>query len=1810
MTTKIELPTWSNEATTFKEWERKLVEYLTAIGDDELLDKKNKPNMDENQPLPECTTEAAWLARCAKHSQNVLLASYCGLEMTSGAVKKLKEGDLDEDALAMCLRKVKRHNAKIEKMEDKLDEWPERTKKLVAKIKISIRANVTVRRAIENIATDEDELYNILEKLKERFGDKMDVQKANCLMQHCFLMFQSGCNAEEWTEIVKESMELVIKQYGDTIPVEVLTAVLFEANLRHFTCFETVCSQLAAMDEPKESESAFDNKAKMFVRALAHQGKIEIDSGDMQVAVFAMLKQALKADNKKTAPAIGGLGKQKLGRGRNRQSNPGGASEGINAFFATAQGTDNYGTQYQKGGKGKGPGGFGVNPNKPHGSCGRCWKPGHFARECNADAPHPEASDQRSLAQIKDAKAAWAGRTHQANVAQHELGGVPNSADSGSRFFNGMDVQKMFDFAKQNPEAFGLQTKVTGAVLHSAMVGDKFVPDDAEQQRRLKRPLGQKRMRPKRDPERAVELWLDSGASENLAPLDAAEAATRMQQKVDLEKVATADSNAEPLEVRMRGTLFGKCKVEKGHNKAVDLEFRGVAGLGKWLWSVPDLYRKGALVQFAEPGLGGSFVQLKNSEERIPIEFVDAKYFRVLIDIDDTVRLSYRQKQEVNFRTSCLAAGVSDRILAQTQRLGMARNFKFHTDVTHGADETSLLVNGQTPPAPKENQWRPHQVGALTYFDVAHIGAKWSKNSYSKYMLTARDAAGNFRRRYYLPSQRALANIVKRHRNFVMRKGFCFASIIADNEFDTELMDEVSAQTPCFDTNFSPPYAHVKVAEADIKAWRLRVRQVMKNARSDPKSKVQIKHWPYASECITDIENMLYCEQSPAQTPWESMMREQPDWSIAQVPLCRMWFFVYPNLRQSAPFADRRAEGIFAGISLTSSSYKILNIATGRLILRPFAACVTREPQEVFDYADTIKAAETLLMSNQNPYTGNDRRFMFETDETDLDNFAEMSRGNDPECYQLGPKFQMPNADNEDDFDYDESDADDADPGEPDSDEGEPNEDEPTLRRTGKESKSGYITARTLAMAGKTQAQAVKSQYQKNGEQKNYTQSDLNYDLKTGILCWSTHDSESDGEEDEHEADWVEVVGSKRREPKREKKRAVSTIMYGMLAQTLRANTEAAMFAEAVVGAGDRDMQASPIKGEAEQLPKLVDAISGKHLKQEITVDMTDAARFGKEQCEELRKSVLQCFIADLDTAVKEPGSYEAGLKDPQQRQHWLDGDGVERKRLIDFEAYDPVPYSEAAASGEYIGHILRIIRIKEVTEHGSVIEREYKVRYAYDESRDPNESNVEHFAAVLRSQTSRLLNLKACNKGKRVLRGDLVSAFLHVMADKPFYTRFPKGHPDEFCNGVRQAMKWRKLLYGKGNASRGLWHDIAAYLLCLGFTQEVAVDQCLFVHKERQIDFGLYVDDIEASADDEQLQWLKDRFAERYEIKWLGFNSKNCNESSEKSKTFVGIRTEIDHVNQIVTQDQTQLIRKAAVRFEWDEHRKRFSPPVHNEPFPKLEEGKTVEAKFHKRFRSKTGFLAHVAVQTRPDVLEHAVRAARRLNDPVPECEKYVDEVLQFLFSTMDQQLVFHCTQDLGSTLLMASDAALADTADARSTTGWISLCAGAAWSWAVETLRLVVLSSTEAEYCGAANACKEVLAQKQLFKAFQLDFPEQYPVLLDNQSAIALACGPSSHHQRTKHIATKYHYQRQLLLQGIVRFQHQATQVQIADILTKDLGGKAHRRHRDVIFGKTAIEIIANKLPDSYKMYLTRHNGELKKNAQAIRLAQARAK
>jgi hypothetical protein len=60
---------------------------------------------------------------------------------------------------------------------------------------------------------------------------------------------------------------------------------------------------------------------------------------------------------------------------------------------------------------------------------------------------------------------------------------------------------------------------------------------------------------------------------------------------------------------------------------------------------------------------------------------------------------------------------------------------------------------------------------------------------------------------------------------------------------------------------------------------------------------------------------------------------------------------------------------------------------------------------------------------------------------------------------------------------------------------------------------------------------------------------------------------------------------------------------------------------------------------------------------------------------------------------------------------------------------------------------------------------------------------------------------------------------------------------------------------------------------------------------------------------------------------------------------------------------------------------------------------------------------------------------------------------------------------------------------------------------------------------------------------------------LLLDNKSAIALSKNPV-HHDRSKHIDTKFHFIRECTEEGKVEVDHIGTADQLADIFTKALG------------------------------------------------------
>ena len=98
--------------------------------------------------------------------------------------------------------------------------------------------------------------------------------------------------------------------------------------------------------------------------------------------------------------------------------------------------------------------------------------------------------------------------------------------------------------------------------------------------------------------------------------------------------------------------------------------------------------------------------------------------------------------------------------------------------------------------------------------------------------------------------------------------------------------------------------------------------------------------------------------------------------------------------------------------------------------------------------------------------------------------------------------------------------------------------------------------------------------------------------------------------------------------------------------------------------------------------------------------------------------------------------------------------------------------------------------------------------------------------------------------------------------------------------------------------------------------------------------------------------------------------------------------------------------------------------------------------------------------------------------------------------------------------------------------------------------------LSSTEAEYVALNDAAKEGLWLRRLLVELRFN-PQVTPIMIDNQSTMALAMHKMLK-PRTKHIAMRYHWIRELLAEGQFVLRYISTLLNLADLLTKVVGKK----------------------------------------------------
>ena len=176
-------------------------------------------------------------------------------------------------------------------------------------------------------------------------------------------------------------------------------------------------------------------------------------------------------------------------------------------------------------------------------------------------------------------------------------------------------------------------------------------------------------------------------------------------------------------------------------------------------------------------------------------------------------------------------------------------------------------------------------------------------------------------------------------------------------------------------------------------------------------------------------------------------------------------------------------------------------------------------------------------------------------------------------------------------------------------------------------------------------------------------------------------------------------------------------------------------------------------------------------------------------------------------------------------------------------------------------------------------------------------------------------------------------------------------------------------------------------------------------------------------------------------------------------------------------------------------------------------------------------------------------------MEKPSQEHLNGVKRVIRYVKGTIDYGLLYKKGES-NSELIGYSDSDFAgDVGDRKSTSGHIFLLGGMAISWTSQKQSIVALSSCEAEYIAATGATCQALWMKRLISELRHEEQKKVKLMVDNQSAITLSKNPV-HHNRTKHIDTRYHFIRQCIEDNNIEITFIRTEDQLADIFTKALG------------------------------------------------------
>ena len=461
--------------------------------------------------------------------------------------------------------------------------------------------------------------------------------------------------------------------------------------------------------------------------------------------------------------------------------------------------------------------------------------------------------------------------------------------------------------------------------------------------------------------------------------------------------------------------------------------------------------------------------------------------------------------------------------------------------------------------------------------------------------------------------------------------------------------------------------------------------------------------------------------------------------------------------------------------------------------------------------------------------------------------------------------------------------------------------------------------------------------------------------------------------------------------------------------------------------------------------------------------------------------------------------------------------------------------------------------------------------------SQIPGVDYDQTFCGTMRATSLRLLSALATHLGLLMRRYDFVSAFLQGSLEEGevIFCEPPPGHDKTAEDGLAPVYKVLKPVYGMAQAGRRWQRSLFPWLLGEGpaegnLTQSESDPSVFYSRRatktpggkrDETLIVGVYVDDLFILFSHSDTWSLYLRFikvlTKRWDVEDEGAVSDLLNVEITRSNSGHVTLRQTAYIDKLIATHAPEGVPSTSQR-----NKTPCDPTLAQSVLDAVCSEDPTDQALRSKYMSLVGALLYCATHTRPDIAYSVSQLSRAMHCPNPVLLEGAFRVLYYLYRT--RMLGLRYTPNTDANFHGMSDA---DWAVKHSTSGAVFMLSGAAISWSSKRQVSIALSSCEAEIMAASEAAKEAVYLGGFLKEFGQACGDGPPKLfIDNTAARDLAYNPQ-HHERTKHIARRHFFIREMVEAGRLVVPYVRSTDNLADFFTKPLPSSVFFAMRDKI-------------------------------------------